>query len=62
VNTLAVVGVEGQYALYINGVEVGEFVDDNYQGGSAGYMVENFDVEAPATFIFDDFSVGIPAE
>jgi hypothetical protein len=61
-NTLAVVGTDGVYGLYVNGVEVGEFADDSYAEGSAGYMVEVFDEEAPAAFVFDDFVVGAPAE
>jgi hypothetical protein len=62
VNSLAVTGAEGTYRLYINGVQVGEFSDDSYAAGSAGYIVENFDLKAPATLIFDDFSVGVPVE
>ncbi|MFN2202428.1 MAG: clostripain-related cysteine peptidase, partial [Caldilineaceae bacterium] len=60
-NTLAVVGADGVYDLYINGIQVSEITDDSYQNGSAGYMVENFDEEAPAAFGFDDFTVGEPA-
>ena len=62
VNTLAVMGTEGYYQLYVNGVMVGDFEDDSYGPGSAGYLVENFDEEVPATFVFDDFWVGVPAE
>ena len=62
VNTLAVVGAEGIYALYVNGVQVGEFADDSYGAGSAGYLVENFDETAPAAFGFDDFVAGAPAQ
>ncbi len=62
INTLAVVGADGVYSLYVNGVQVGEFVDDSYGPGSAGYMVENFDETEPAIFVFDDFVVGVPAE
>ena len=61
-NLLTVVGSEGFYLLYVNGVQVGEFADDSYGAGSAGYMVENFDEEAPAAFVFDDFVVGVPME
>lgn len=61
-NTLAVVGADGYYSLYVNGVQVGDFADDSYGAGSAGYLVENFDEEAPAAFVFDDFWVGVPAE
>jgi hypothetical protein len=61
-NTLAVVGTGGLYRLYLNGVQVGEFTDDSYAGGSAGYLVENFDVTVPAAFVFDDFVAGVPAE
>lgn len=61
-NTLAVVGADGLYRLYVNGVQVGEFVDDSYEAGSAGYLVENFDKTAPAAFVFDDFVAGVPAE
>ncbi|MDI9548762.1 MAG: clostripain-related cysteine peptidase [Chloroflexota bacterium] len=60
-NTLAVVGAEGVYRLYVNGVQVGEFADDSYSAGSAGYMVKNFDAAEPAAFVFDDFVVGAPA-
>jgi hypothetical protein len=61
-NALAVVGADGVYTLYVNGVQVGEFADDSYAGGSAGYMVENFATDAPAAFGFDDFVAGTPAE
>lgn len=62
VNTLAVVGSEGYYALFVNGVMVGDFEDASYGAGSAGYLVENFDEETPAAFAFDDFWVGVPVE
>ena len=62
INTLAVVGAGGDYRLYVNGVQVGEFADDSYGAGSAGYMVENLDPAAPAAFVFDDFVVGVPAD
>ena len=61
-NTLAVAGIGGDYDLYVNGVQVGEFADDSYWAGSAGYMVENFDETEPAAFVFDDFVVGTAAE
>jgi hypothetical protein len=61
-NTLAVVGAEGVYGLYVNGVQVGEFADASYGAGSAGYMVENFDATVPAVFVFDDFVVGAPLD
>lgn len=61
-NTLAVVGADGLYRLYVNGVQVGEFANDHYAGGSAGYLVENFDDTAPTAFVFDDFVAGAPAE
>jgi hypothetical protein len=61
-NTLAVVGADGLYRLYVNGVQVGEFADDSYGAGSAGYLVENFDKWAPTAFVFDDFVAGVPAE
>lgn len=60
-NTLAVAGSGGEYALYVNGVQVGAFADEEYSKGAAGYMVENFD-ETGAAFVFDDFVVGVPAE
>lgn len=62
VNTLAVVGAGGVYGLYVNGVQVGEFADDSYGAGSAGYIVEDYDATAPAIFVFDDFMAGAPAE
>ena len=58
----AVVGAYGVYDLYVNGVQVGEFADDSYGTGDAGYMVENFDETTPAAFVFDDFVAGVPAE
>ncbi|MGL4648307.1 MAG: hypothetical protein ACRC1H_02770, partial [Caldilineaceae bacterium] len=61
-NTLAVAGENGVYRLFINGEQVDEFTDDTYSGGSVGYVVENFDEEAPAAFVFDDLIVGTPAE
>ncbi len=61
-NTLAVTGADGVYQLFVNGEQVGEFADDSFGAGSAGYMVENFDETAPAAFVFDDFTVGEPAE
>jgi hypothetical protein len=61
-NTLAVVGADGFYRLYVNGVQVGEFADDSYGAGSAGYLVENYDATVPAAFVFDDFVAGVPAE
>ena len=61
-NTLAVVGADGVYGLYVNGVQVGEFADDSYGAGSAGYMVENFDATTPTAFAFDDLVAGVPAE
>jgi len=61
-NTLAVVGRGGVYSLYVNGVQVGEFADEDYAAGGAGYLVENFDAAEPAAFVFDDFVVGAPAE
>jgi hypothetical protein len=62
VNTLAVVGADGVYRLYVNWIQVGEFADESYGAGSAGYLVENFDATAPAAFAFDDFVAGVPAE
>lgn len=61
-NTLAVAGADGVYGLYVNGVQVGDFADDSYAGGSAGYIVENFDDTAPTAFVFDDLIVGVPVE
>lgn len=61
-NTLAVAGDGGTYRLFINNEQVAEFSDDTYSGGSVGYVVENFDAEAPAAFVFDDLIVGAPAE
>ena len=61
-NTLAVMGAGGVYGLYVNGVQVGDFADEEYAEGSAGYMVENFDAEAATAFVFDDFVAGWPAE
>jgi hypothetical protein len=61
-NTLAVVGADGFYRLYVNWMQVGEFADDSYGAGSAGYLVENFDEFAPAAFVFDNFVVGVPTE
>lgn len=61
-NTLAVVGAEGVYALYVNGAQVGEFADGSYSEGGFGYIVENYDEEVPAAFVFDDLRVGVPAQ
>jgi hypothetical protein len=61
-NTLAVVGADGLYRLYVNSVQVGEFADARFGAGSAGYLVENFDKTAPTAFVFDDFVAGAPAE
>lgn len=61
-NTLAVAGGDGYYALFINGVQVGDFTDDSYGPGSAGFMVENFDATDQAAFGFDDYVFGVPAE
>lgn len=62
INTLAVAGGDGFYALYVNGMQVGEFADDSYGAGSAGYLVEDYDETDPAAFGFDDFVVGVLAE
>ncbi len=61
-NTLAVVGNEGYYDLYINDGWVGSFEDDSYSGGSVGIIAENLDSEDFAVFIFDDLTVGVPEE
>lgn len=61
-NALTVVGADGFYSLYVNGIQVGEFTDESYAAGSAGYIVENFDADATTAFVFDNFVVGIPVE
>ena len=61
-NILAVEGIGSDYLLYVNGIQVGEFNDDGYWAGSAGYMVENYDETMPVTIVFDDLVIGTPAE
>jgi hypothetical protein len=61
-NLLAVQGDGDAYALYINGRQVGAFTDDAYTGGTFGFMVDNYDEKAPATFTFDDLAVGTAAQ
>lgn len=57
-NSLAVVASEGNYKLYINGEQVGEFDDTTYSGGSLGIITDNFDEENPVNFYFDEMVVG----
>lgn len=65
-NILTVEGLgDGSYNLYINGRQVNTFTDADpsaYSGGTFGLIVDNFDSEQPATFIFDDLGVGLPAQ
>jgi hypothetical protein len=60
-NILAVEGQGDTYNLYINGQQVDTFSDATYQGGTFGFMVDNYDKAAPASFTFDDLKVGAPA-
>lgn len=60
-NVLAVEGQGDTYNLYINGRQVDAFTDATYQGGTFGFMVDNYDKAAPASFTFDELKVGAPA-
>ena len=56
-NLLTVVGQGGEYALYINGAQVGSFVDEDYSGGSVGIVADAYDPELPASFFYDELVV-----
>ncbi len=60
VNTLTVAGDGGAYRLYINGRQVASFNDDRYQGGAFGLIADNYDEQAPASFTFDELTMGAP--
>jgi hypothetical protein len=61
-NILTVEGKGDTYNLYINGQQVNTFTDGAYQGGTFGFIVDNYDSENPANFTFDDLTVGAPAQ
>lgn len=61
-NVLAVAGTGDAYTLYINGQQVNSFTDATYSGGTFGFMVDNYDEKAPASFTFDDLKVGAAAK
>jgi len=57
-NTITVVGIDDSYDLYINGFWVDSFTDADLTGGTFGIVTENLDSETPATFFFDEITVG----
>jgi hypothetical protein len=68
-NVLTVEGNGPSYNLYINGQLVDSFTDTpaeagqvSYSGGSVGFIVDNYDETAPASFTFDDLKVGTAAQ
>ena len=61
-NLLTVVGRGDAYTLYVNGGQVGSFVDAKYRSGSFGVIVDDFDEEAGTTVSFDDYQVGTPGQ
>jgi len=56
------VGRGDAYTLYVNGGQVGSFVDAKYRSGSFGVIVDDFDEEAGTTVSFDDYQVGTPRQ
>lgn len=61
-NVLTVVAVGADYALYINGAQVGSFSDDEYSGGSFGLVADAYEPDAPASFFYDELIVAELAE
>jgi hypothetical protein len=61
-NVLTVVGRGDAYELYINAQRIDSFSDGAYRGGSFGFIVDNFNPDLPASFYFDDYIIGKPAE
>lgn len=61
-NILTVEGKGDAYNLYINGQQVNTFTDATYKGGTFGFVVDNYDSQNPASFTFDDLTVGTPAQ
>ncbi len=61
-NLLTVVGRGDTYTLYVNGGQVGSFVDAKYRNGSFGVIVDDFDEQAGTTVSFDEYQVGMPGQ
>jgi hypothetical protein len=61
-NVLTVEGQGETYNFYINGQQVDSVTDATYSAGTFGFMVDNYDEAAPASFSFDDLRVGTPVQ